>query len=68
MVAAAIASIISPLSLLTSFYGMNVRELTSDASIQLSDVWQVGIPISVLTIVCTIIAVVWMTTHSVRKN
>lgn len=68
MVVAVIASIISPLSLLTSFYGMNVQEFTSDASIHLPDVWEVAIPILVVIMVCTAITMVWMTTNSVKRG
>lgn len=64
MVIAAVAGVVSPLGLLTSFYGMNVREFTVGANITLFEFWEVGIPVALVTGVCFVFLVVWMRTGS----
>ena len=61
---AGIAGVVAPLSLLTSFYGMNVQELTSQANGTLFGFWQVGIPLFLLTTISVVFGGVWVLTKS----
>lgn len=67
MVIAAVTGIVSPLSLLTSFYGMNVKEFSSDGSATLFDFWQVGMPILLLSAVCIACLAIWMMTGRAKR-
>lgn len=60
IVIAGVAGIVSPLSLLTSFYGMNVQEFTSGASISLFDVSKIGLPLFVATFICFVFTAMWV--------
>lgn len=66
VVLATITGIVAPTSLLTSFYGMNVRELTPGASATLFDFWQIAVPIVLATAVCFAFIGVWSVTKTTR--
>ena len=51
IVVASLAAVISPISLLTGFFGMNVHEFTSDATIGLYDFWQYGVPLLMFALI-----------------
>lgn len=51
VVLAAISGLTSPLAVVTSYYGMNVRELTDGSSSSLFDFWSVAIPVIVVSLV-----------------
>ncbi len=44
IILAGVSGLISPLALLTSYYGMNVQELVEGAPVSLFDFWQVAMP------------------------
>lgn len=67
MVIAAITGVVSPLGLVTSFYGMNVREFTSGATITLFDFWEVGMPLALMTGVFVVFLLLWMKTGSLKS-
>ena len=52
------------MSLLTGFYGMNVKELTQGANGTLFDFWEIGIPLLLATAVFVAYIVLWMITGS----
>lgn len=52
------------MSLLTSYYGMNVKEITPEATATLFEFWQIGIPILLITGVCVMFIAVWVLTYS----
>jgi len=60
--AAGIASIVTPLSFLTSYFGMNVEEFVPGTTLTLFDFWTVGIPTMLATAIPLLIACVWMCT------
>ena len=60
MALAGIASIVAPLSLLTSFYGMNIQEFTSGANVSLYDFSKGALPIIFLTLVSFGFLMVWL--------
>ena len=62
MFLAGLAGIVGPMSLLTSFYGMNVQELVPGTVTTLFDFWQLGIPILLITGVSVGFVVLWMMT------
>ena len=62
MVVAGITCVVSPLSLLTSFYGMNVEEFTSDSKISLFNFWKGGLPVVLATVIPFTLLIVWLTT------
>ena len=61
---AGLAGIVAPMSLLTGFYGMNVKELTQGANGTLFDFWEVGIPVLLVTAISVGFIVLWMLTGS----
>ncbi|KAJ9668396.1 hypothetical protein H2201_001444 [Coniosporium apollinis] len=65
---AGIAAIVTPLSLLTSFFGMNVVEFSSDASATLFDFWQIGVPVLLATAVGFSFLSVWLLTDSEKAG
>jgi Mg2+ and Co2+ transporter CorA len=66
MVIAAITGVVAPLSLITGYYGMNVKEFTPGAELSLFDVWQIGTPIVLVTVICTAFIGLWMLTGQQR--
>ncbi|MCJ1341379.1 hypothetical protein MMC09_006675 [Bachmanniomyces sp. S44760] len=60
MIVAGISCVVSPLSLLTSFYGMNVREFTSGANINLYDFWKGGVPVTLAMVVSFGLLAMWL--------
>lgn len=52
------------MSLLTSFYGMNVKELTQGATGTLFDFWEIGAPVLLATAILVAYIVLWMITGS----
>ena len=50
------------MSLLTGFYGMNVKELTQGATGTLFDFWQIGIPVLFVTAIAVALIILWMST------
>lgn len=62
MFLAGLAGIVGPMSLLTSFYGMNVQELVPGTATTLFDFWEVGIPILLVTGVSVGFITLWMMT------
>lgn len=52
------------MSLLTSFYGMNVKELTQGATGTLFDFWEIGVPVILVTAILVAYIVLWMITGS----
>lgn len=65
MFLAILAGIVAPMSLLTGYYGMNVKELTQGANGTLFDFWEIGIPVLLVTAICVAFIVLWMMTGSV---
>ena len=61
---AALAGLVAPMSLLTGFYGMNVKELTQGATGTLFGFWEIGIPVLLVTAVSVAFIVLWMITGS----
>lgn len=57
-----IACVVSPLGLLTSFYGMNVQEFQPGAGASLFQFWQIGMPVLLLTLIGSALVAVWMLT------
>ena len=64
MFLAGLAGFVAPLSLLTSFYGMNVKELTEGATGTLFGFWEIGIPVLLVTAILLAFIVLWMMTGS----
>lgn len=64
MFLAGLAGIVAPMSLLTGFYGMNVRELTQGATGTLFEFWEIGIPVLLVTAICVAFVILWMMTGS----
>lgn len=64
MFLAGLAGIVAPISLLTGFYGMNVKELTQGATGTLFGFWEIGIPVLLVTAICVAFVVLWMMTGS----
>lgn len=64
MFLAGLAGVVAPLSLLTSFYGMNVKELTEGATGTLFGFWEVGIPLLLVTAISVAFVILWMMTGS----
>ena len=64
MFLAALAGIVAPMSLLTSFYGMNVKELTQGAAGTLFQFWEIAIPVLLVTAISVAFVVLWMMTGS----
>lgn len=62
MTVATISAIVGPLSLLTGYYGMNVKEFVPGTELGLIDVWQVGMPVAVVTLICVAIIGLWLVT------
>lgn len=60
VVIAMVTGLVSPLSLLTSFYGMNVEEFVAGAPLSLFDFWKFGIPLLLLTGICFLLIVVYI--------
>lgn len=52
------------MSLLTSFYGMNIQELTPGATGTLFEFWEIGIPVLLVTAICVAFVLLWMMTGS----
>ena len=67
MFLAGLAGIVAPMSLLTGFYGMNVKELTQGATGTLFEFWEIGIPVLLVTGICVAFIGLWMMTGSGRK-
>ena len=67
MLIAVITGVIAPLSLLTSFYGMNVQEFSSGATATLFDFWEVGFPVTLLTAVGLVFLTVWVKTSLSKR-
>ncbi|KAL9617024.1 MAG: hypothetical protein Q9160_008141, partial [Pyrenula sp. 1 TL-2023] len=49
-VIAAITGVVAPLSLITGYYGMNVREFTNDATVSLFEVWEIAAPVLLVAV------------------
>lgn len=64
MFLAGLAGIVAPLSLLTGYYGMNVREFVPGTSRTLFDFWQIGLPILLITGVSMAFIALWTMTNS----
>ena len=60
MFLAGLAGIVAPMSLLTSFYGMNVKELTQGATGSLFEFWEIGIPVLFITAISVAFVLLWM--------
>lgn len=60
LIIAVCAGIFAPMSLLTSYYGMNVIEFTPEASNPLISFWELGIPTLILTVVGFMMAALWI--------
>ena len=67
MFLAILAGIVAPMSLLTGYYGMNVKELTPGANGTLFEFWEIGIPVLLVTAICAAFIFLWMMTASVRS-
>ena len=68
MFLAGLAGVVAPMSLLTGFYGMNVKEFTSEATATLFDFWQIGIPIVLAAGLCLAFLTIWALTHTERAQ
>ena len=66
MYLAALAGIVAPMSLLTSFYGMNIQELVPGTNATLFYFWKIVAPILLLTASCVIVVAIWLMTDSRR--
>lgn len=58
----------APMSLLTGFYGMNVKELTQGATGSLFDFWEIGIPVLLVTAIAVAFTMLWMLTGSMYPS
>ena len=56
------------MSLLTSFYGMNLKELTQGATGTLFDFWEITIPVLLVTAIAVAFIMFWMLTGSVYPS
>ena len=65
---AGLAGIVAPMSLLTSFYGMNVKELTQGATGTLFGFWEIGIPVLLITAIAVAFIILWMLTGSMYPS
>ena len=63
MIIAAITGIVSPLSLITSYYGMNVQEFTAGGNASLFEVWEVGTPMLLVSVLTTVFIALWLATR-----
>lgn len=63
LVVGVIASVVSPMGLLTSFYGMNVEEFAPGAGASLFQFWQIGMPLLLLSLVTSAFVAVWLSTN-----
>ena len=57
---AIIAAILAPMNLLTSFFGMNMKDFSADGLASLFDFWRLSIPAALITIVGFIFAGSWI--------
>lgn len=64
LVLTGLAGIVTPVNILTSFYGMNVQEFSPGAAVGLDQFWQVGLPVLLACAVAMGVLVVWMGTSS----
>ena len=69
MIIAGLACVVSPMSLLVGFYGMNVKEFVGDnADITMYDVSKIGIPMVLLVGVCSALFATWLSTSKTEKG
>ena len=68
MFLSALAGIVAPISLLTGFYGMNVKELTQGATGTLFGFWEISIPVLLVTAVSVAFIILWMMTGSKDRS
>ncbi|KAF2436224.1 hypothetical protein EJ08DRAFT_231807 [Tothia fuscella] len=66
IVVAVITGFVAPLSLITGYYGMNVKEFTPEADLSLFDVWQIGTPIILVSVVGVTVLGLWILTGQKR--
>lgn len=64
MFLAGLAGIVAPMSLLTGFFGMNIKELSPGANGTLFEFWEIGIPVLLVTAIGVAFIIVWMMTGS----
>ena len=67
MFIAGVAGVVAPLSLLTSFYGMNVKEFNG-GSVSLFQFWRIGLPMLLFPTVFLGFFAVWMSTNTSRRR
>ena len=63
---AGLAAIVAPMSLLTGYYGMNVKEMSPGATATLFQFWQIGVPMLLTTGVSVVFITLWILTRSER--
>lgn len=59
IIIATISAVITPLGLVTSYYGMNVKEFTNDSGLPLFEVWKVGAPVLLVVMVSSGFITLW---------
>ena len=67
MALAGITCVMSPISLLTGFYGMNVVEFSNGGQVTLYDFWQMGMPVLLFSVVCMAFLGIWLITAKKGK-
>lgn len=68
LVVGAIASMSATFGVLTSFYGMNVKELQEGARASLFDFWTLAVPVVFISVAAFTVAVIWLMTGSIRRR
>ncbi|KAK3686556.1 hypothetical protein LTR37_019695 [Vermiconidia calcicola] len=68
LVIGAIASMSATFGVLTSFYGMNVKELQEGAHGSLFDFWTLAVPVVFISVAAFTVAVIWLLTGSIRRR
>jgi Mg2+ and Co2+ transporter CorA len=66
LIIAATTSFLAPLNLLTSYYGMNIKEMTNDGLVNLFQFWNLGVLIALSTLVLMFFVSVWVWNRSVK--
>jgi Mg2+ and Co2+ transporter CorA len=66
LIIAATTSFLAPLNLLTSYYGMNMTEMTNDGLVTLFRFWNVGLPVALCTLVFMFFVFIWVWNRNIR--
>jgi Mg2+ and Co2+ transporter CorA len=62
LVVAMISAVVGPMSLITSYYGMNVHEFVPNTTLSLVDVWEIGMPVVIAAALFAVMTGLWVVT------